>query len=142
MPIGIVGNAFTQTWANRDRIVIMKRMHAHLVQYGYAAQDMPVLFQQFDKDRDGQLSVREFRTMIGAMGLGLTNARVVQVFESLDTDQSGRVSEEEFIRFLFPDAYHSIYHDDDIRSGGSSDALDDSPREVPAALHPVLDTND
>merc|ERR1712113_1103695 len=90
-----------------------------------------------DIDRDGQLSVREFRAMMVAMGLGLRNARVVQVFESLDTDDSGHVSEQEFIRFLFPDSYHSIY--DDAESECSRSVTQESE---PQANHNVNEDHD
>merc|ERR1712176_933063 len=45
VPLGIIGNAFTQTWNDRDRILLTHRTRDRLRQWGYGARDIPVLFQ-------------------------------------------------------------------------------------------------
>merc|ERR1711870_45985 len=51
----------------------------------------------------------EFRDMVQEMGLGLTKARVVELFELFDDDGSGGVDAKEFVKTLFPNEFHDIY---------------------------------
>jgi len=109
MPIGIIGNAFTQIWQDRDRILLMIRTRDRLVQWGYTARDMIKLFMHFNTDGDGNLSIVEFRQMMDEMEIGLSEERVVELFDSIDKDKSGGIDVKEFIQGLFPSAYHEIY---------------------------------
>jgi len=111
MPIGIIGNAFTQIWSDRDRILLTVRTRERFAQWGYTAKDMQMLFQHFDRNNNGELTLPEFRKMIAEMRIGIQDQdeRVVQLFESFDRDGSGGIDEKEFTRVLFPSAYHEIY---------------------------------
>lgn len=43
------------------------------------------------------------------MKLGLSESRIKQLFEHLDSDDGGTVSDREFVRRVFPDQFHEMY---------------------------------
>jgi len=112
IPLGIIGNAFTVTWEQRDRILLMQRTRDRLRQWGYSAHDIPALFQISDANDDGELDVKEFRQLLTRMQIGFSEERILNLFHSFDNDKSGTVDDREFVRALFPHAYHEVYHDD------------------------------
>mmetsp|Transcript_23579 Transcript_23579/g.42599 ORF Transcript_23579/g.42599 Transcript_23579/m.42599 type:complete len:673 (+) Transcript_23579:58-2076(+) len=111
MPIGIIGNAFTQIWQDRDRILLMIKTRDRLLQSGYEAKDLPNLFREYNTEGTGELNIMEFYKMVMDMRVGLSEERVVEVFNSLDRDGGGTIDEQEFIRAVFPSAFHQIYND-------------------------------
>merc|ERR1712061_875161 len=111
IPLGIIGEAFSQIWKDRDRILLMHRTRAKLVTSGFGPQDIPVLFSLFDSNNDGELDVTDFKRMISQMKIGLSDDRVVALFESFDADGSGQVDDQEFVKLLFPADYHTMYCD-------------------------------
>jgi len=109
IPLGIVGNAFSRVWEDRDRLLLMSRTRDCLFQEGYNAHSIPELFHIFDADRDGQLSFSEFQRMIQEMRIGLSADRALQLFTTFDRDGNGGVDDGEFMRALFPKAFAEIY---------------------------------
>jgi len=110
MPLGIVGQSFTEVWHDRDRILLMEKTRDSLKKWGYEASDIPALFDLFDKDGNRCLDLPEFQDLILEMRIGLTRDRVAELFESFDKDGSGSVDDKEFIRGLFgARAFHEIY---------------------------------
>eukprot|EP00930_Biecheleria_cincta_P095878 TRINITY_DN87778_c0_g1_i1.p1 TRINITY_DN87778_c0_g1~~TRINITY_DN87778_c0_g1_i1.p1 ORF type:complete len:624 (+),score=94.53 TRINITY_DN87778_c0_g1_i1:86-1957(+) len=125
MPIGIIGNAFTQIWQDRDRILLMIKTRDILVQSGYTAKDLPSIFRAYDSSGEGQLYFDEFFLMVQDMKLGLTEQRAVEVFESVDRDGGGTIDEQEFVRLVFPGAYHELYKKQPGVGGKDAENLDD-----------------
>jgi voltage-gated potassium channel len=109
MPLGLIGHSFTAIWKDRDRILLMNQTRKKMLQWGYTAQDIPVLFNLFDEDDTGELEIGEFMDMISAMRIGLSEERAFQLFEAFDVDGSGTIDDEEFVRFVFPHTFHGIY---------------------------------
>uniref|UniRef100_A0A7S4WDM2 EF-hand domain-containing protein n=1 Tax=Alexandrium monilatum TaxID=311494 RepID=A0A7S4WDM2_9DINO len=109
MPISIIGEAFTKTWEDRHRLLLMMRTRARLDLWGYTASDMPRLFQQFDSNHNGELSLEEFVDMIDKMSVGMRAKEAAALFEVFDEDGSGGVDEKEFMRVLFPNEYKLLY---------------------------------
>merc|ERR1712113_1040361 len=98
MPIGIVGQAFSDVWTDRDRLILMSRTRERLKENGYTATEIPQLFFLFDMDRDGQLSLDEFQQMMTEMKVGLGADRLVKLFKTFDTDESGGIDDQEFVK--------------------------------------------
>jgi len=106
MPLGIIGQAFTEVWRDRDRILLMKRAKQSLSNWGYKPSQIPHLFQMFDDDGSGELELHEFQEMMSAMRIGLSQERVIQIFNSIDIDCGGSVDSSEFLTFLFPESQY------------------------------------
>lgn len=109
MPIGILGNAFTEIWKDRDFILLASRTEDRLCQWGYTAADLPQIFALFDHEGKGELSVFEFRNMLTSMRIGISDDRTVEVFNMLDSDDGGSIDHKEFLKRLFPKTYYELY---------------------------------
>eukprot|EP00929_Paragymnodinium_shiwhaense_P069129 TRINITY_DN34869_c0_g1_i1.p1 TRINITY_DN34869_c0_g1~~TRINITY_DN34869_c0_g1_i1.p1 ORF type:complete len:681 (-),score=191.58 TRINITY_DN34869_c0_g1_i1:207-2249(-) len=123
IPLGIVGSAFSNVWEDRDRLLLVQRTRQRLLQRGYKAKDIPTFFQVYatsmEMDPYGDpdavfLDIADFRRMINEMRIGLSEERIVQLFQLFDDDGSGTVEPEEFVRVLFPRAHYDIYTARDI----------------------------
>lgn len=128
MPIGIIGNAFTETWKDRDRILLNHRFQDRMVQCGYTAQDIAGMFTQFDSDKNGELSLSEFVAMVSDMQLGLQEQRAVLLFEQLDKDGSGGIDAREFVREFFPTRFNEIYGGRESKEEKKDERRDDDDR--------------
>jgi len=106
---GILGNAFTEVWEDRDRLLLIRRTRDRLIQEGYKPRDLPEIFRLFDRDQNGDLDLNEFRSMIMEMGIGLSEERIIRLFHSFDADGSGAIDDKEFVRELFPGQFRAIY---------------------------------
>lgn len=108
IPIGIVGNAFNRVWEDRDRLLLMQRTRKRLAQWGYTPRDIATFFQLFSTAGDGALTLIDFERMIEEMKLGLSERRVMGLFELLDEDGSGTIEPEEFVAVLFPNTAYTF----------------------------------
>merc|ERR1712028_171280 len=61
--------------------------------------DLDRLFREFDVNRDGEVSEREFMRALDKLRLDLTDKEARKLMRRFDTDNSGRISYREFIRF-------------------------------------------
>eukprot|EP00931_Biecheleriopsis_adriatica_P117433 TRINITY_DN92955_c0_g1_i1.p1 TRINITY_DN92955_c0_g1~~TRINITY_DN92955_c0_g1_i1.p1 ORF type:complete len:703 (+),score=125.06 TRINITY_DN92955_c0_g1_i1:96-2111(+) len=136
MPIGIIGNAFTQIWNDRHRILLMIKTRDIMLQSGYTAKDLPEIFKEYASAEDEQLSFENFLAMVKDMNLPIEEHRVIEVYESIDRDGGGSIDEQEFIRAIFPDAFHEIYahakDDDDESSKNEGESPSPSPSQIKA----------
>lgn len=133
MPIGVLGNAFTNVWADRDRILLIDSARSRLDQWGYTARDIKGIFKHFDKDGDGELSLSEFKNMISEMEVGIKEDRVVGLFETIDKDGGGSIDVKEFVKALFPESFHELFSLGKKKSR-SKELLRISPVRVPRTL--------
>jgi hypothetical protein len=109
MPLGIIGNIFTNVWKDRDRILLMKTTRTRLGQWGYTARDIPDLFSRFDIYGEGELDIFAFRQMVQTMNIGFDEKRIDELFLQFDLDNSGTIDASEFVRHLFPRTFYELY---------------------------------
>merc|ERR1719387_2977505 len=50
MPLTIVGQAFNETWKNRDQIILVERLRQRVRQWGYTETDLYAMFKRYDLD--------------------------------------------------------------------------------------------
>jgi hypothetical protein len=108
MPIAIVGYAFTETWRNRTRILVVGRMRDRLHQWGYCEDDLRLMFRKFDVDDSLELDLEEFEKMVATMRLGLGHSTVLRLFNVFDVDRSGALDVEEFIKGIEMHGHHHV----------------------------------
>lgn len=103
MPVQIVGDAFAGIWRDRDKIFLVEKTRDKLEQWGYSHEDVEVFFEHFDQNGDGELGLDEFRTMMHEIQPGTPDARVIQLFQTLDVDGGGSISCLEFLKVVYPE---------------------------------------
>lgn len=109
IPLGIIGNAFSDVWVHRGHLLLKRKARESLALAGLTAKEIPKLFKMFDTDRNGTLDEDEFDWMFQVMKLGLNEERRQQLFSLFDDDHSGAISDKEFVRHLFPESYRDLY---------------------------------
>lgn len=103
MPIGIVGQAFTLVWQDRQKILLLHTVRNRLANWGYTCEDAAVLFDAFAVRRKGVITDLEFRIMVRKLKLGLSEDRTTELFRLFDGNSNGSISEKEFVKALFPE---------------------------------------
>ena len=61
-------------------------MSKHLVELSYLFVALKSIFQMFDKDDDGKITIQEMKNTLRAMGEILTEEEIDEAFKSLDID--------------------------------------------------------
>jgi len=117
VPIGIVGNAFSQVWDDRDRLLLVSAVRERFHNLHFSTElvrDMFRLFtcrqhpgraDDFENSLDSELELgfAEFRKLMRALlGNFFSEERLMSLFECLDIDGGGSISCEEFLQKLFP----------------------------------------
>lgn len=109
IPLGIVGEAFSRVWKDRDRLLLVHRTQIRFLNTGYRAEDIPPMFCGWDNDGDGMVTLPEFMNMMKQMELDMPSHRLVDLFQTFDRDGNGTIDDQEFVRTLFPEAYAELY---------------------------------
>jgi len=112
VPLGIIGNCFSEVWQNRERILLLHVLRTRFEQWGYGPHDIPLMFEHFDSDQDGALSFIEFKELVLCLNIGLSEGRIAELFNKFDEDGGGTVDAAEFVKALFPSTYHDMYDKD------------------------------
>jgi len=94
IPIGIVGNAFSQVWGDRDRLLVMQRFRIAFLEGGFTLDNFQEIFSMFDEDGSGELDVEEFGLMLKTMQMNLDEERVYMLYQALDKEGQGRITLE------------------------------------------------
>merc|ERR1712008_14522 len=58
-------------------------------------------FQRWDKDGDGNISRKELSTIMKSLNDSLSESEIDTIFSSVDTDSSGLIDYNEFVRWVF-----------------------------------------
>lgn len=101
IPIGIVGNAFSKVWEDRERLLAMQHMRRRTARAGYTLRDLALVFESIDEDQDGQLTIEEFRHFFEVMDISVTDTTAALVFETFDDSGGGSVDFAELMFGLF-----------------------------------------
>eukprot|EP00931_Biecheleriopsis_adriatica_P076628 TRINITY_DN50317_c0_g1_i1.p1 TRINITY_DN50317_c0_g1~~TRINITY_DN50317_c0_g1_i1.p1 ORF type:complete len:527 (+),score=70.40 TRINITY_DN50317_c0_g1_i1:102-1682(+) len=109
MPVGILGNAFTQVWADRDRILLVAKMNRALLAQGLREVECREFLRTYDASEDGTLSLLEFKLMVQDLRLDIDDNRVTKLFGAVDANGNGQIEEKEMIKLAFPSAYQLLY---------------------------------
>merc|ERR1719272_1835546 len=105
MPLGIVGNAFSEVWSDRDRLLVMKRFRNAFLQGGFTLRALQDVFAIFDGDGSGTLDLDEFSLMLSTIQMNVSEERVGMLFSALDKDGSGEIEIEELVAALVPKSF-------------------------------------
>uniref|UniRef100_A0A8C5WFL9 Lysophosphatidylcholine acyltransferase 2 n=1 Tax=Leptobrachium leishanense TaxID=445787 RepID=A0A8C5WFL9_9ANUR len=62
-------------------------------------ETIQMAFKLFDVDEDGSITENEFTSLLQS-SLGVPNLNVTKLFREIDTDQSGKISNDEFKKFF------------------------------------------
>lgn len=109
LPIGVLGNAFSSVWKDRDLILLVEKTRRKLAQWGYREYDLSELFKRWDVDGDGELDLSEFRIMVkDDFSMNLPDERIVDLFEVFDKDRGGSIDDMEFLHVVFPGTWHAL----------------------------------
>jgi hypothetical protein len=102
MPLGIVGNAFSEVWNDRDRLLVIKRFRGAFLQGGFTVQAFQDIFAMFDTDGNGTLDIDEFRTMLQTIQLHMSEDRLIMLFQALDQDGAGYITLDKLLTAIMP----------------------------------------
>jgi len=101
IPIGIVGNAFSSVWADRDRLLVLQHMRRRITRAGCTAMDLVEMFNELDEDGNAQLSFEEFKEFLPMMHINMSDEVALRVFNSFDDDGDG-INFQDFLMGVFP----------------------------------------
>jgi len=104
MPLGIVGDAFSRVWADRDRLLVIKRFRGAFLAGGFRTETLQEIFSVFDDDRSGTLNVTEFTLMLKTMQMKMSEDRINVLFHTLDLEGTGEIGLQALINLLAPKA--------------------------------------
>merc|ERR1711998_346937 len=63
-------------------------------------EDLGRLFREFDRNRDGDISEREFLRAMDKLRLDVTDSEARRLMRRFDRNNDGRISYREFIRYI------------------------------------------
>ena len=102
MPITVMGEAFHGAWKRKELIILQEKMADLLALRGISVQDFKSIFDELDTDGSGELDWNEFKNALSGLGIRLPIQKVRNLFEALDDDRQGSVSQYELCKALFP----------------------------------------
>jgi len=105
VPLGIVGNAFSEVWGDRDRLLVMKRFRNAFLEGGFTVQAFQDIFSIFDADGNGSLDIEEFSLMLKSMQMNISEDRVQLLYQALDHHGAGCITLEALVDGLAPKAF-------------------------------------
>uniref|UniRef100_A0A7S3GLC1 EF-hand domain-containing protein n=1 Tax=Palpitomonas bilix TaxID=652834 RepID=A0A7S3GLC1_9EUKA len=82
------------------RKMVIDEIRAMIAEVGIEVKD---IFEMFDKDKNGTLSIAEFKNAIQQMNLPLEKRHIVELYRSIDVNEAGGISYTEFCDKLLPE---------------------------------------
>jgi len=105
VPLGIVGNAFSEVWGDRDRLLVTKRFRDAFLEGGFTLQAFQDIFSIFDADGNGSLDIDEFSLMLKCMQMNISEDRVQLLYQALDHQGAGVITLQALVDGLAPKAF-------------------------------------
>jgi len=102
IPIGIVGNAFSSVWEDRERLLLLQQLRNRISRAGYTPQDLVKFFHRLDRDGNHKLTFDEFKDFLPMMHIKMSDEIAFRVFETFDDDGEGSIDFIEFLLGIFP----------------------------------------
>ena len=114
-------------------------LHRLSEKINYAMDDeVRNIFNKFDKNGDGKISVSELEQMLSTLGSKTTSDEVKQIMEHIDQNGDGYIDLKEFAEFHCNDAAAAAGKEDEIRDAFDLYDLDKDGLISPTELHVVL----
>lgn len=107
LPLGILGQEFTNIWKQRHRFMAMKRVRARLHTLCLGFEDIPSVFKQFSNG-DGAIDFDEFQECCHALGISMKQRQLEELYRSFDDDMGGSIDALEFAAAVFPKEYQAF----------------------------------
>lgn len=101
MPITIIGNNFSQVWADRHRLLIQDKFLTSDVHVDM--KKLRKIFDVFDPAGKGCLSSDDFVLFIECLQVDISKSAIRDLFIAIDFDRSQQISFDEFREYVFPD---------------------------------------
>lgn len=100
MPLAIVGSNFCGVWDERYKSIMVFKLQQALRERGLDRESLTTVFNEFDIDQNGTLSIFEFRIILEKLQISMTNREFLSLWNSIDTDMSGELDWEEFVHIV------------------------------------------
>lgn len=147
MPLAIVGDNFTATWADREKVIFVEKMkeiyHKRRI---LTVEDMCNEFDIIEKEYEGELSFPEFREhVVDDLKMEVEPTHLKRVFHAIDEDGSGTISFYEFITLFFSESdtieTEAIEQETETRARRATRAGSIDVRTARAAASSITDNN-
>eukprot|EP00403_Amphidinium_massartii_P004256 CAMPEP_0178383520 /NCGR_PEP_ID=MMETSP0689_2-20121128/7044_1 /TAXON_ID=160604 /ORGANISM="Amphidinium massartii, Strain CS-259" /LENGTH=759 /DNA_ID=CAMNT_0020003743 /DNA_START=103 /DNA_END=2379 /DNA_ORIENTATION=+ len=112
IPIGIIGNTFNNVWERRLQLLVVLRTRERLKMWGYHPRDIPKFFALCDRRGVGHITYKQFRTLLKAMHVTMSDHSFRMLFEVFDEDGNGTLDHWEFLKVVFPEYYFEVFRPD------------------------------
>lgn len=107
LPLGIIGQEFTNIWSQRHRFMAMKLVRTRMTALGLSFHDIPNLFRQFGNEDDA-IDFAAFQRLCNALGIKMKQRQLEELYKSFDDDMGGSIDPLEFAAAVFPKEYKSL----------------------------------
>ena len=111
MPIAIVGACFSQTWYNREKIMLVDKVRNRMQQQDYTTDDLREVFDEVDEDGSGEIEFHEFKRFLEAFHFFAPIGKTRNLFNHFDTNGTGSISYQEFVCVIFPEITELVDED-------------------------------
>ena len=102
MPLAIVGSTFGVVWDERQVTKLQKHLRQLLAENGIDPSSASQAFEKMDASGDGNIALDEFKGFCQMYKLTLNEDEIQKVWKALDSDNSGSMSQQEFIDKVYP----------------------------------------
>lgn len=103
MPLAVVGNNFTEVWAEKDKVIFVEKLRQLIAAQGLKPNAVQIAFKELDTDNSGTISLKEFKAAIKALQIRMRDGEVLSLWRSIDVDDSGEILVNELVEMIAAD---------------------------------------